>query len=345
MDREEALKRTDHYRCRRCGQLSPITETLCTKPGCRAQLAIYGELIAGENGASQKPETGASEETEKKKYKAPEGKPVREKKPHRQKQHKQKPAAQVQTSASFLQKKTLLTWLDVVFLLVCGLLFFCCEQVSRRPSVDEVIICIAIMLAVTIPAIVLARKERYILHGMVCILGGAAAFVVAGAVLEAANDTEYMYLAMVAAYWWLGILSFSGISRKRKALAAEGMAPPFLKKKTVILLLDIVILLVICGALGCFRTGLQHFLRNGRFRLYLDDCLIACGLRTAVAVPAIVLTSKEKYALHGSFLCVTGAVSAVLILAYSSHMLYVLIGVGIGLLHIWLGALSFVKEK
>ena len=201
------------------------------------------------------------------------------------------------------------------------------------------------MLIVTILAIVLARKEKYILHGIVCIPGGAVSFMLAGEVLNPPGDTVYIFLAMVAAYWWLGIISFLGSSRKRKALAAEDRAPLFLKKKTILILLDSVILLVICSALGGFRTGLQFFLQRGSFWLDLDDCLIACAIQAIIAVPAIVLACKEKYILHGSFLCAIGAVSTVLIMAYSNHMLYVLIGTGIGLLHIWLGALSFIKEK
>lgn len=48
MEKEEALRRTDHYRCRLCGQISPITANLCVKPTCRAQLSIYGDLVTME---------------------------------------------------------------------------------------------------------------------------------------------------------------------------------------------------------------------------------------------------------------------------------------------------------
>ena len=45
MEKDDALRRTDHYRCRRCGQISPLSAAVCLNPGCRAQLGIYGETI------------------------------------------------------------------------------------------------------------------------------------------------------------------------------------------------------------------------------------------------------------------------------------------------------------
>ena len=88
MDREEALKRTDHYRCKRCGQISPIEATLCTRPTCRAQLSLYGELILAE----AKENVSAPQ---KENIKEPGVKPIRqprekkEKRPLREKKPKQ----------------------------------------------------------------------------------------------------------------------------------------------------------------------------------------------------------------------------------------------------------------
>lgn len=351
MERDEALKRTDHYRCRLCRQISPITETLCTRPGCRAQLGIYGEIVAGEENANTSPSQGSEvrnpEEKEKKKYTIQKEKPAKEKKQPREKRHKENPAAytHIQTGKPFLQKKTLLIWLNMIFLLVYGLMAFCAEQVVRWSSTAELLLCIGIMLAITILAITLARIEKHIFHGIVCILGGAVSFVAAGAVLSPPGDTVHMFLAMVAAYWWLGIFSFLGTSRKRRALAAEGRAPLFLKKKTILILLDIVVLLVICGALICFRAGLYRFLINGKYRLYFDDCIIPCAFQLVITLPGMVLACKEKHVLRGILLCVIGAVGAISVLAYSNHMLYVLIGATVGALHVWLGIISFLKEE
>lgn len=48
MERDEALRRNDHYRCRLCGHISPLSATQCEKGSCRAQLSLYGEIITGE---------------------------------------------------------------------------------------------------------------------------------------------------------------------------------------------------------------------------------------------------------------------------------------------------------
>lgn len=48
MNREEALRKTAHYRCRLCGQLSPISAVRCENAGCGAQLGLHGEICPGE---------------------------------------------------------------------------------------------------------------------------------------------------------------------------------------------------------------------------------------------------------------------------------------------------------
>ena len=61
MDRDEALKHTDHYRCTRCGRLSPLEESICTNPSCRAQLALYGEMIMAEEINKETKVTGSTD--------------------------------------------------------------------------------------------------------------------------------------------------------------------------------------------------------------------------------------------------------------------------------------------
>lgn len=60
MEKEEALKRRDCYRCTRCGKFSPLSESTCTNPACRAQLYLYGELITVEEKVPGDTDTGTS---------------------------------------------------------------------------------------------------------------------------------------------------------------------------------------------------------------------------------------------------------------------------------------------
>jgi len=88
MDREEALTRRDHYRCKRCGQLSPIEATSCTRPTCQAQLGIYGEIILAEGRVVSEAPTQKEKKVKEprvRKERQPrekkEKRPLREKKP------------------------------------------------------------------------------------------------------------------------------------------------------------------------------------------------------------------------------------------------------------------------
>ncbi len=367
MERDEVLKRTDHYRCRRCGQISPITEALCTKPGCRAQLGIYGEIITGEdNGnvsAPQKPvveepavkskkERTKKEEKPVKEKKAPrkertkkEEKPVKEKKAPRKKKQKEKTVEfeEVQMGKPFMQKKTLLIWLDVIFLLVYSVMAYWAEEVTWYPYayIEEVMICVGAVLAITALAIFLARKGKYVLHGIVCILNGAVSFVMAGGVLYPDDYCVPMFLAMTAAYLWLGIISFIGTSKKRMAAAADGSAPVFLKKGTILICLDVVVSIVCCTLLFFENEALYYC-----YHYFFDDVTLFFWLiQLVIGVLSIVLTKKEKYTLRGVLLCIYGAASMFLQLACSNLWLSLWTGATIAVLHIWLGAISFLKEE
>ena len=45
-----------HWRCKICGKSSPITAYECTNPGCRADLALHGEVIFDELNSDPTPE-------------------------------------------------------------------------------------------------------------------------------------------------------------------------------------------------------------------------------------------------------------------------------------------------
>lgn len=126
MERNEALKRTDHYRCRLCGQISPITETLCTRPTCQAKLCLYGEYISAEEHViivdPRRPEDEETEVKTNQKTHVPKGK--NSCKDKKQNKIRFDPASS-QTEKSFIQsKKTvkvislILSALMIVLLLV-----------------------------------------------------------------------------------------------------------------------------------------------------------------------------------------------------------------------------------
>lgn len=341
MERNEALKRTDHYRCRLCGQISPITEILCTKPGCRAQLGIYGELITPENTviADNNPHTESdiNSNTKKVQKNKKEEKHPQEKTPGT----KHVVQAEMQAEGSYMTKRKFLIWIDAMFLLVYSGLAYCAGFTSLQRNETVVFACIAIMLVGTALAIVLAQKRKYVLHGIISTLNGACSFAAAGGILQPDSDTGFMFLVMAVVYGWLGVVSVIGTSRKR---TEESGADAFLKKKTLMINLDIVIL-ALCWVLTCFRVGLQYMLRTGRYRLYYEDCIVPCLFELAILIPSMILARREKYVWHGMLLCVAGLFSLLWALTTSQFIPSLLSALLIAVLYIWLGVISFLGER
>ena len=344
MERDEALKHTDHYRCTRCGRLSPLAESICSNPVCRAQLTIYGEMIMAEEINKETKVTGSTDSGSSGKSK-PE-KPKKEKKQRRGKKQKATPVTQDETHLGklFMQKKTFLIWLDVIFLLVYSVMTYCADWTDMRFSTTEVLLCIGIMIAVTVLAIIFAQKGKHGFHGILCFLIGALSFAAAGGILIPDNDTMPMFLTMVAAYWWLGIISFVGTSRRKRTMEAGGNSAVFLKKETVMICLNLVFF-VICGTLICFRSGLYNMFLSYKYRIDFAECLLPWTFQLTVTGLSIVLVCKRKYVLRGVLHCAVGAVSLILVLGYSNILIYMLSSAVIAVLHIWLGVISFLKEE
>ena len=359
MDREEAFRHTDHYRCRLCGQNSPITEILCTKPSCRAQLGIYGELVTAEQEMPQKVqpepvpvvddhnEDSPSSRTEK----PPKPKKEKKQKVKKQKVKKQKEGYTEQSEYSlapaackpFMQKKTLFTWLHVLFLAIYSVMLFAGEEPSFYQNYDEILIAIAVFVVIAALGVILSQLEKYVLHGLLCLVQGAVCFVAGGLTAER-EEGMWMILAQALAYGWLGFVSFIGISKKRRERVAEGQAYPFLRKKTVLICLDILYLLI-CSTLICFALDLfYHYIGDG-FGAYTEDYWLPLGVQFAVTVLSIVLSSKGKSVLRGILLCLIGVGVALLAAMDGNLLMCMVITALIGLLYLWLGIVSLLREQ
>ena len=327
MDRDEALNHIDHYRCRLCGQISPITETICTKSSCRAQLGIYGELITAEKRHGEKSTDPPSTRNVKRN---------KLQRPHKKQKEMYSVQAEDFPENAFVQKKTILTWLDVIFLFVFCIVAYCADLTDKWRNEEAVLMSVGIMIVVTALAITLPQKNKHVLHGLMCILIGALSFAIAGGILMPANDTVYIFLAMTAAYWWLGIISFIGTSRKKKL---EGPRIAFFQKKTLLINLDIVIS-ALCVALLCFNSGFCYRAMFGKYYIYLESCIVSCVFELAILVSSIILARKEKYVWHGVLLCIAGICGFLTELSTSQLFPSLLIVLLIAVLHIWMGIMS-----
>lgn len=338
MEREEALRRRDHYRCRLCGQISPITETYCTKPACRAQLSLYGDLITEEEPRNPAGEPADEAGTAFGGYATAE-KPAKK---------KEVPEKKPQTGRLFMPKKALLFMLDIMFFLVYFAMAYCADE---EHEMSNVLMCAGIELAITVLAVCLALTGKHILHGIVCIVNGFVSFTAAGMTLqERAEYSVFMFLAMMAVFWWLGIISFLGTSQKSKAKAAAGIVPGFLKKKTVMISLDMIVF-VICPALFFVRDELRIMLYAWYYMdpayYYMDPAepLILCGLQLAITIVSVVLTCNERYVLRGCILCVIGVVGFFLAMSHADWAPLLMTEALPATLLLWVGVLSFLKGK
>lgn len=354
MDREEALRHTDHYRCRLCGQNSPITEMLCTKPSCRAQLGIYGELVMAEQEMPQKVQPEPVPVVEHDGGDSPSRKPEKPPKPKKEKKQKVKkqreeyieqPEYPLEPSdcKPFMQKKTLFTWLHVLFLMIYSVMLFAGEEASLYQDYDEILTVLAVFVVIAALGVILAQLEKYVLHGLLCLVQGVVCFAAGGLTAER-EEGMWMILAQAMAYGWLGIVSFIGISKKRRERVAEGRAYPFLRKKTVLICLDILYLLI-CSALICFALDLSYYYIGDGFGAYTEDYWLPLGVQFAVTVLSIVLSSKGKSVLRGVLLCLFGVGVVLLAVMDSNLLMCMVITALIGVLNLWLGIVSFLREQ
>lgn len=324
MDQEEALKRVDHYRCRLCGQESPITAINCTRGSCGAQLGLYGDIVFGEDNIRA--------EEPAKKTEAPKEKPAAKTKSRREKVRKETFA---QPQGSFLPKKTLLIWLDVILLLLYVIMVNAATWFFVPVLEDSVgLLCIGLLLLTTSVEIFLACKDKFVARGLVGILQAFLCFMISGFLYSfALPDALGIFLVMPVIYLWKAVLSFIGTSKKRRALAASGQAPEFLSKKVFLIWLNMIL------------TCLSFLLCNLYIDAYIMYYVLQPVLQLVLMVIGFLCARKEKYGIWSIGLWIYGAgiILANCGLPYQRGLLLPLAALGV--LHIALGILAFGKIR
>ena len=312
-------------------------------------LAIHGEMILAEEASHETKVTGGTdtENGGKSKWEKLE-KPEKEKKQPRERKRRTVTLEENQTGGAFMHNKTLLTMLDVVFLIVYGLCVYLVERGSSIFSRNGVLLCVCMTLPITVGAVVFAQRGKYVFHGVACLLNGIVSVV---AVCVALNWFKCPFVGMVAAYGWLGFISLVGMSAKKSI-------PGLLKKKTGLFSLDIS-MYILCAALACFWVFWNNY---GFFDV--ADSLLPCALQLAITVLSMILIQKEKYKLRGLLLCAAGVAGVLYSLAHNYrglrgmpllavlrqidlrrlHM-YVLVAIGIAVVYICMAVIPFLKEE
>ena len=343
MERNEAFNNTDHYRCRLCGKRSPITETVCSHPGCRAQLSIHGEIIlAGAQTAPPPQQPPIQWETD-----IPEPKlPVKEKK----KTVKEKTAKSANRPAEkgLWSKRTTLICLDCILLLLFCIVALCAEEVAqfdwwRYASLEDVLLGILVMSLFTALLIFLAATEHYVWHAVACFFTGFASFVIAGAAMEMPWYTLFFFLVLAAAYGASGVLSFIGLLRRKRALAAGSPVPAFMRKKALLIVLESIVC-VLTTSILCMHLDLLEA-QERYFRPELWEYILSCFFLQVFTVGSILLAVYEKYIWRSVVNCGVIAFLLITAAAYAIDTADISLCFGAALPYLWLGVISVVKES
>lgn len=357
MEKDDALRRTDHYRCRRCGQISPLSAAVCLNPGCRAQLGIYGETIQLSEPEktpviypAETPETTEEPSrpttTHKEEKAAPE-QPAPLKKQREKKTAKKSPAP---AGKPFMRKKVLLLWLNIIFLLLFCTVAYLCEYCNpERSDIGDVLCCVGFLLPVAVINILLLLKEKYILyvlHGIVCIIGSFLSFFTIVNFVFAPDYTAPLCLVMVGAFLWLGIISFLKPSRKKAGLEGEFpelvITRPFMTKKAVLICLDVLALLLYCAA-AVYQVEILFSQIDGGSQWTTAVLLLNCSVQIVFTIVTIIFASKRKYVLHGILYCLCGIAN--FFFQWSNILLLLVISTAVSLFYLWLGIVSFLRGE
>jgi len=347
MEKDDALKRTDHYRCRRCGQLSPLTDAICSNPGCRAQLGIYGETVQfSEQETPPEQKAEAPEITPQPPLAPPVSETESPRPPERQKKQKAPKAAVAAAGKPFMKKKTLLIWLNVIFLLLFGAVTYLSEYATPDSAdVGDMIFCLMFLAPVTVLNLLLLWKEKYLLfvfHGLLCLIASFLVFVSIGVLIYPPDYTAPLCLAMMLAFLWLGVISFLKPSRKK--LSADGTLKPFMSKKAVLICLDILALLFFCaGTVYQVELLFSQADAGAGAEWKTAALLLTVGVQAVFTAVAIVFAAKQKYVIHGILYCLCGVAN--FFFQWSNVTLLLVLSVTVTLFYVWLGIVSFFRGE
>lgn len=356
MEKNEAFKNTDHYRCRLCGKRSPITETVCSHPGCRAQLSIHGEIIlVGAQSAPPPQQPPIHWETAGPQIKQPvKETPVTQQpvkpQPVKPRPVKEKAPKQVDppVERGVWSKRTTLISLDSLLLVLFSIVALCVNDVEqftpwRYATTMDIILGILVMAFFTALLIFLAVKQYYIWHAVACLPIGLLSFFIAGAAMEMPEYTLFFFLTLAAAYLASGVLSLIGLLRRKRALAAGSPVPAFMRKKTLLIVLESIIG-VLTMFLLCMRLDLmaETYIY---FRPELWEYVLSCFIVQVLTAVSILLAVYEKYIWRAVVNCGVIAFFIFLITCSGDQLSHISVCIGGALPYLWLSVISPIKES
>lgn len=356
MEKNEAFQNTDHYRCRLCGKRSPITQTVCSHPGCRAQLSIHGEIIlVGARTAPPPQQPPIHWETAGPQIKQPvKETPVTQQpvkpQPVKPRQVKEKAPKQVDppVERGVWSKRTTLICLDSFLLVLFSIVAICGNEIEqftrwRYATTEDIGLGILVMAFFTALLIFLAVKQYYIWHAVACLPTGLLSFFIAGAAMEMPEYTLFFFLTMAAGYVASAVLSFIGLLRRRRALAAGSPVPAFMRKKTLLIVLDSIVC-VFAMSIACTRLDMVSEFW-GTYRPDLWEYVLSCFFVQAVCAGSILLAVFEKYYWRTTLNCLVPPVLFILASASSASGVDLAVCCGAALLYLWVGGISPIKES
>ena len=325
---EEELKHKSHYRCNICGKHSSLDVVVCS---CGADLNIYGEVVQP---TSSPPEIQPPIITEP----PPESNDEEHKKTEENIETSNKviePKLPSFSAKTFIKKKNLLIWLDVLFFLSYAVMTFMSSFISGY--ISDIIILVIAMVASAFISILLAQTEHNIWHGFLCFLIAFETVLTFGTLeLMQDEDAVPIFILISVAYIWLAIYSFIPKAAKKHPTRAK-----HLSKKATLINLDAIIALL-CIAFTFFRIivikELTHSSVSGEYSLALFIIM------TVLLILGILLLKFNHYIIHGIMFLIFSLIWVSIIILLEEIWLFFIDGVPI-LLYFWLGTISFFKEK